>query len=64
MDDVDLRQKMAEFIFDVAEEWACRLDPERAGLLWEAVESVARGEIDIDEFGELLDRLRSSHSIN
>jgi hypothetical protein len=62
VDDDTLQRKMAELTFEAAKEMARRLGPVRARVFWGYAEALARGEITTDEFGELLDRLRSSHS--
>jgi hypothetical protein len=67
MDDAALREWMAELVFEAAEKVAARLGPARSELFWEHVEAVAKGEIDTEEFGTLLDRLQgcsSGRSIN
>jgi hypothetical protein len=50
---------MAEELYAAAQDLARKLGPARAKLFWGYAEAVARGEISTDEFGELLDRLRS-----
>jgi hypothetical protein len=60
MDDVDLQKRMAELTYAAAQELARRLGPSRARLFWGYAEALARGEIDIEQFGELLQRLRGN----
>jgi hypothetical protein len=66
MDDAELRSRMAELTYAAAEDLARKLGPARATVLWEYAEAVVRGEIDTEEFGELLERLQwvSHQSIN
>jgi hypothetical protein len=65
MDDGELRNRLAEVTFAAAEDLAIQLGPSKAGELWRAVEAVARGEIGVDDFGELLEQLQGrSQSIN
>jgi hypothetical protein len=60
MDDDELRRRMAEELYAAAQDLARKLGPARAKLFWGYVEALVGGEIDTEQFGELLQRLRGS----
>jgi hypothetical protein len=60
MDDDELHRRMAKLTYAAAQDLARKLGPAKSRVFWGYVEALVGGEIDTEQFGELLLRLRGN----